>query len=84
MPADKPRAAPRKQSTAPYVKPHACAQCAAAFGKAGDLTRHVRTVHEKRRDNACPHCAAAFGRASVLTKHVRIMHELRRDYACPH
>ena len=55
--ADKQRTAPPKQGAAPYAKPHACPHCAAAFGRASDLTRHVRTVHEKRRDHACPHCS---------------------------
>ena len=52
----------------------ACPQCAAAFGEAGHLATHARTVHEKRRDHACPHCAAAFGHASNLAKHVRTRH----------
>jgi hypothetical protein len=40
----------------------------------GECDRHVRTVHEKRRDHACPHCAAAFALANSLTRHVRAMH----------
>ena len=60
---------------------HACPQCDAAFGRAGHLTTHVRTVHEKRKDHACPHCAAAFGEATDLRKHVRAVHEKRRDHA---
>ena len=82
--ADKQRAAPPKQGAAPYAKPHVCPHCAAAFKQASDLTRHVRTVHEKRRDHVCPHCAVAFGRASTLTTHVRTVHEKRRDHVCPH
>jgi uncharacterized C2H2 Zn-finger protein len=58
-------------------KDHACPHCAAAFGTAGHLTTHVRTVHEKRKDHACPHCAAAFTAASSLTRHVRVVHEKR-------
>ena len=58
------------------------AHCAAAFGWASSLTKHVRTVHEKRRDHACTQCAAAFGTASDLTKHVRTVHEKRKDHAC--
>ena len=84
MPAEKQRAAPRKQGAAPYARPHTCPHCAAAFGKPSDLTRHVRTVHEKRRDHACLHCAAAFGHAGSLTTHVRTVHEKRKDYRCPH
>jgi uncharacterized C2H2 Zn-finger protein len=48
---------------------HTCPHCAVAFGEAGSLTKHVRAVHEKRRDRACPHCAAAYAQASNLTKH---------------
>ena len=72
--ADKQRAAPPKQGAAPYAKPHACPHCAAAFRRVDALKRHVRTVHEKRRDHVCPHCAAAFGEAGNLNKHVRTQH----------
>ena len=29
---------------------HACPQCDAAFGEAGSLRRHVRTVHKQREE----------------------------------
>jgi uncharacterized C2H2 Zn-finger protein len=45
--------------------------------------KHVRVVHEKRRDHACPQCDAAFGEASTLRKHVRTVQEQRKDHACP-
>ena len=77
MPAEQ-HAASRK-GTAPYAKPHACPHCAAAFGRAGNLTRHVQTVHEKRRNHVCPHCAATFGKAGTLKTHVQTVHEKRRD-----
>ena len=64
----------RKQGATPHDKPHACPHCAAAFGWASHLTRHVRVVHEKRKDHACPHCAAAFSQASKLTTHVGTHH----------
>jgi hypothetical protein len=40
----------------------------------GNLTRHVRVVHEKRRDHVCLHCTASFGTAAGLTTHVRTQH----------
>jgi hypothetical protein len=61
-----------------------CPHCAATFTQSSGMRRHVRIVHEKRRDHACPHCDAAFGDASKLTVHVRAVHEKRRDHACPH
>jgi uncharacterized C2H2 Zn-finger protein len=50
----------------------------------GNLRKHVRGVHEQRKDHACPQCDAAFGEASKLRTHVRTVHEQRRDHACPH
>ena len=74
----------REQGTPTYAKPHACLSCAATFGQKSTLTRHVSTVHEKRRDHVCPYCPKAFGQKSTLTKHVSTVHEKRRDHACPH
>jgi uncharacterized C2H2 Zn-finger protein len=56
-------------------KDHACPQCDAAFGRAGDLSRHMRTVHEQRKDHACPQCDAAFGEAGTLRRHLRTVHK---------
>jgi hypothetical protein len=39
-----------------------CPHCpGVAYQTKSDLTRHIKTVHEKRRDHACPHCPSAFG-----------------------
>ena len=62
---------------------HACSQCDYAAGQAGDLRKHVRTVHEQRRDHACPQCDAAFGEASTLRKHVHTVHEEHSLYYVP-
>ena len=58
---------------------HACPQCDYKTGQASHLRKHVRTVHEQRRDHACPQCDAAFGTASKLRAHVRTVHEKRKD-----
>ena len=64
-----------KQGTAPYAKPHMCLYCTDAFGNKSNLTRHVRTVHEKRRDHVCPHCQQAFSRAGHLRQHIQNVHQ---------
>ena len=75
MPAE--QRAVRRKSTAPYANTHVSRRCAAAFGRAGSLRTHVRTVHEKRRDHVCPQCAAAFVVVGDLNTHVRAVHENR-------
>ena len=80
MPATKRLLLSRGSRTTPYACPH----CAAKFPVASSLTRHVRTVHEKRSDHACPHCPSAFGAKGTLTRHIKVVHEKRRDHACPH
>ena len=76
MPAEeKRRGAPRKtQRAAPYAKTHVCDQCTSVFVFPSCLARHIRTVHEKRRDYACPHCDAAFARAQHRAYHMHAKH----------
>ena len=64
----------RAKGAAPYAKPYACPHCAATFGHASSLNKHVRTVHEQRRDYKCPHCPAAFGRANNRARHMHSKH----------
>ena len=36
---------------------HACPHCAAAFGEASSLTKHMRTQHpDNTQNNKCPKC----------------------------
>ena len=72
MPAEK-RAA-RRQRVDPYAKTHGCPHYPATFERSCHLRRHVRTVHEKRRDYQCPHCSKAFGQAGDRARHMRSKH----------
>jgi len=37
--------------------------------------RHIKVVHEKRRDHACRYCeGVAFGTADTLKKHISAIH----------
>jgi hypothetical protein len=46
-----------------------------AFGTQSDLTKHIKVVHEKRRDHACcAHCdGVAFGTAGNLKRHIDVV-----------
>ena len=46
-----------------------------AFGTQSDLTKHIKVVHEKRRDHACGYCdGVAFGTAGTLKAHISAVH----------
>ena len=66
-----------KAEKPPRIDHHACTQCDFKTGHVGNLNKHVRTVHEKRRDHACPQCDAAFGQAGHLRTHVNTVHRCR-------
>ena len=53
-----------------------CAIAGLGLARAGDLARHVRTMHEKRGDDfPCPHCDAAFGEVGTRVRHVLTKHK---------
>lgn len=58
--------------------------CTATFSHVSSKYRHIRTVHEGRRDHSCtfPGCNMQFGERSGLNKHTRTVHEGRRDHRC--
>ena len=76
--ADKQRTAPPKQGAAPYAKPHACPHCAAAFGRASDLTRHVRTVHPDNSQGEVADCPPSLEAAAVVLSADHILEALLR------
>jgi len=62
--------------------PHKCAQCSKQFSQRGNLTTHIRIVHEQRRDFNCSYCGKGFSVKTSMRNHVRSVHEQRRDYHC--
>jgi hypothetical protein len=49
-------------------KDHACPHCAAAFGVASSLTKHVRTQHpDNTQSNECPVCMEQMEAATAAT-----------------
>jgi KRAB domain-containing zinc finger protein len=59
-----------------------CPNCAHASTAKTDLQRHIRTVHEKRKDFECPVCHKEFTQASGLKTHREAVHEGVR-HECP-
>lgn len=54
------------------IKRHMCPKCGSSFGQSGTLTRHILTVHEKRRDYQCleASCLKRFSSAWSLKVHI--------------
>jgi uncharacterized C2H2 Zn-finger protein len=60
-----------------------CSECGASFRKTGNLTRHIQTVHLKKRPFACDQCTACFGYKTHLNRHVQTVHNKSSDFQCP-
>jgi predicted RNA-binding Zn-ribbon protein involved in translation (DUF1610 family) len=62
-----------------------CPYCGKEFSFRSNMLRHVRNIHEKRRDHTCRMCTPerAFATADGLRSHVKAVHEKKRDFACP-
>jgi uncharacterized Zn-finger protein len=60
-----------------------CGECGQCFGQNSDLKKHIRTIHEQRKDFKCPTCQLTFGQSSTLARHIRAVHEQRKDFQCP-
>lgn len=54
------------------LKRYKCPKCGSSFGQSGTLTRHILTVHEKRRDYQCldVNCLKRFSSAWSLKVHI--------------
>ncbi|KAJ3103364.1 Metallothionein expression activator [Phlyctochytrium planicorne] len=51
-------------------KPNVCGTCGASFARKHDLSRHMRTLHNKRREFACCVCDQRFVNASQMVRHM--------------
>jgi hypothetical protein len=61
-----------------------CTLCHKVFGQAGDLRRHVDTVHLGLKKYVCDfdECAKAFGEASNLRAHISMVHMGSKKHVC--
>lgn len=63
-------------------RPFVCDECGSTHSRAGNLAKHVRLVHGRRRPHACAECGACFGQRSNLSAHARAVHRRLRPHAC--
>lgn len=60
-----------------------CSICNISIKRKYDVQRHIRSVHERRRDYQCPRCPLAFLRSSHLKDHMRGAHADTTENMCP-
>lgn len=54
-----------------------------AFSRQDKVTRHIKSVHEQRKDRVCPLCSKAFSRQDKLTAHMKSVHGSKHSHpAC--
>ena len=61
---------------------HQCIQCGKLFGQQGNLTTHIKIVHQKQKDHRCTYCGKLFSVKTSMRNHMRSVHEGRRDFQC--
>lgn len=63
-------------------KPYACKQCDQSFNHASNLSRHKKTIHEKKHSFACDQCYKIFTQSCHLKTHKNNVHEGIRSQLC--
>ena len=63
-------------------KKYNCEACGKAFGRARDLKRHIRSIHEGVKNNKCETCGKAFNRLDILNTHILVVHEGLKNHKC--
>ena len=64
------------------VKSFPCETCSYIATQKGDLTRHVKSVHDKIRDHVCNECGKAFSEKKDMRKHDNAVHKKIKNFKC--
>ena len=53
-----------------------------SHAQAGNLKKHIHTVHKGHKDHKCESCGKSFTGAQYLKSHIYTIHEGHKDYKC--
>jgi uncharacterized Zn-finger protein len=54
-----------------FTKHYHCSLCDSAFGRVGELKRHVQSVHTPAKGHECVSCKRTFSRSDALKRHTK-------------
>ena len=53
-----------------------------SFKTSNHLKKHIKTIHEGRKDFKCDSCGKSFTAAGSLKIHINTIHEGHKDFKC--
>ena len=60
-----------------------CNKCDYKCPCKSSLTKHIKQVHDKIKDNECPECDFKCSTNGHLQRHIKSVHDKIKDYECP-
>eukprot|EP00180_Rhodochaete_pulchella_P001457 Plantae.Rhodophyta-Rhodochaete_pulchella.ctg22717.p1 GENE.Plantae.Rhodophyta-Rhodochaete_pulchella.ctg22717~~Plantae.Rhodophyta-Rhodochaete_pulchella.ctg22717.p1 ORF type:complete len:412 (-),score=33.33 Plantae.Rhodophyta-Rhodochaete_pulchella.ctg22717:602-1837(-) len=71
------------ETSSPPSRRHVwCDMCKTCFTKPANLRRHIREVHEQKREYRCNECGQAFSQFGNLRRHERTVHWKVKAHSC--
>ena len=64
--------------------PYKCEVCGRGFTQAGNLSKHVKTLHSKVKPFKCQECDKEFAVKQELTRHFSRVHSSDKPHQCKH
>ena len=58
--------------------------CGKSFTQAGNLRKHIKTVHEGHKNHKCNSSEKSFSQRSNLKTQIQIVHDGHNDHNCGH